>query len=350
VVQRYPRTLFVESGSPNSVRLRLLRSAIGVGSWLSFALILAAWPVLYLGDLYWPATLLMFSPRWLPIVPLVGLLLAAACWRRRSLVILLPALLLLLGPVMNFTWHVVPPAAPAGTRLRVLTCNLHHRYPDIEAWRRMLADLDPDVLAVQELPSDEPDLPFADEAWHLNRARGLFLASRFPIVDSVRLGSDSMKQMGSVMCYTLQTPAGEITLFSLHFASPRDGLYEVLHHPSTGIAALEDNTAVRRQQFARLARLADEATGPVLLMGDFNTPPESLLFRQTWSRYTDAFSAAGWGWGYTFLGAKTTVRIDHILAGSDWHCERCWIGPNLGSPHRPVVADLICTTASAERR
>jgi endonuclease/exonuclease/phosphatase (EEP) superfamily protein YafD len=37
------------------------------------------------------------------------------------------------------------------------------------------------------------------------------------------------------------------------------------------------------------------------------------------------------------------VRIDHILAGPGWQAERCWVGPDVGSPHRPVIADLIWT-------
>jgi vancomycin resistance protein VanJ len=37
------------------------------------------------------------------------------------------------------------------------------------------------------------------------------------------------------------------------------------------------------------------------------------------------------------------VRIDHILAGPGWYCARCWVGPDVGSPHRPVLADLIAT-------
>jgi vancomycin resistance protein VanJ len=79
------------------------------------------------------------------------------------------------------------------------------------------------------------------------------------------------------------------------------------------------------------------------VMGDFNTPPESRIFPQVWGGYTDAFSAAGWGWGYTFIGARTTVRIDHILAGRGWRVTDCRVGPNVGSPHRPVIAGLVWT-------
>ena len=59
--------------------------------------------------------------------------------------------------------------------------------------------------------------------------------------------------------------------------------------------------------------------------------------------YTDAFSEAGRGWGYTFIGAKTTVRIDHVLISKGWHRAACRVGPNVGSPHRPVIADLVWT-------
>jgi vancomycin resistance protein VanJ len=328
-----------------------LGTPLAVCSWLSLVATHAVWLFVYLGDLWWPATLLMFSPRWLLALPLSLLILAAAWWRRRSLGILLLALLLLLGPVMGFAWHVGPSASPQGMRVRVLTCNMHYGKPDVGAWLRMLAEIRPDLVAVQELPGNEPDLPFADDAWHLHRENNLFVASRFRIQQSELLGDDSMTPMGLVTRYRLQTPAGELTLFNLHFASPRDGLYEVLRNPGPGIAEMESNSSMRRQQSERLARFAEDVTGPLLLVGDFNTPTESAIFRRCWGRYTDAFTAAGWGWGYTFLGAKTTVRIDHILAGPGWHCERCWIGPQVGSPHRPVVADLIWTeTTSAVSR
>ncbi len=316
---------------------------IAVASWLYLSLVFAAWATIRAGDLWWPATLLMFGPRWLLLLPLLPLLLAAACRRRRSLVLLLLALLLILGPIMGFNipWPIAAPASPRGMRLRVLTCNMHHQRPNAAALERLFAAMQPDVVAIQELRSRTAIPSFDGEDWHVYRTSGHFLASRYPIRRAVRLGEDSMKPPGSLMRYELETPSGPVTLFSLHFASPREGLYEATHRPAKGAAELELNSDVRRHQAENLLDLADRVTGPVLLMGDFNTPSESALFRRVWSRYTDTFSAAGWGWGYTFLSAKTAVRIDHILTDSRWHCEHCWVGPNIGPPHRPVLADLI---------
>lgn len=331
------------AGAPSSGTRRLLRGAIAVLSWLSLAVVLAAWAFLHAGDLWWPATLLLFGPRWLLALPLFPLLLAAAVWRRRSLGLLLFTLLLVLGPVMGFhvPWPTLVPAASPALRLRVLTCNIHHQRPNRAALERLFAESQLDVVAMQELPSRESFASFAEGEWHVHRSYGHFFASRYPIRRAVRLGADSMTPPGSLVRYELETPLGPVVLFSLHFASPRDGLYAATHHPATGAAELESNSDVRQQQSENLTHLAAAVKGPVLLLGDFNTPSESALFRRVWVGYEDAFSSAGWGWGFTFLGARTAVRIDHILAGPGWRCQRCWVAPNVGPPHRPVLAELI---------
>ena len=104
---------------------------------------------------------------------------------------------------------------------------------------------------------------------------------------------------------------------------------------------IDTNEADRLEQSESIAAKARQIKEPHLLVGDFNTPPQSAIFPKVWPAYTDAFATAGTGWGYTFYGSKTMVRIDHILASKGWYCSRCWVGPEVGSPHRPVIADLI---------
>lgn len=337
-------------GSPDSSRPARFGRTIAVGSWLGVLLVLAAWAAIRAGDLWWPATLLLFGPRWLFALPLLPLLLAAIFWRRRSLPAVLFALLLALGPLLGFhvPWRGTKPATPPGWRVRVLTCNMHYTAPLKSSWERLLADAAPDVVAIQELPRDKPfDYSdyFTEDQWHVHLAGRLLLASRYPIRKPESLGVKSMQVPGLLMRYELETPAGLVALFSLHFASPRDGLYGATHQPGGGIAKIVENSAVRFRQSENLVRLADTETGPVLLMGDFNTPSESAIFRRVWNHYGDAFAEAGWGWGYTFYGGRTAVRIDHILTGPGWYCEQCWVGPSIGSPHHPVLADLILMQA-----
>jgi len=202
------------------------------------------------------------------------------------------------------------------------------------------------VVALQEWPEAGKSSLAAWPGWHQHVSSGLFLASQFPIRKVTELGHDSYGPKGSVTRYDLETPAGVVHFFSLHFESPRDALSEAIHDDRDGPGAVEVNSALRRRQSEFVARHAAEFDGPVLLAGDFNTPPESAIFREVWADYTDAFGAAGWGWGYTFHGGRTWVRIDHVLAGKGWHCGRCRVGPHVGSPHRPVWAELIWTGAA----
>lgn len=336
--------LFPSSQPPTpSVRRHRISVLFAVTCWIYAIWILALCILLRAGDEWWPATLLMFSPRWWTAFPVVVLLPAAVLWRRRSLTPLLIALLLIAAPLMGFSipWQRFFTQTPSRPRLRLLTCNMHYHRSHSTALLHLLSEARPDIVAVQEWREEDPSAYFPKSEWHTREAHGLFLASRGVIRSAQRLGRNSMRQRGSVMRYELETSAGTITFFNLHLASPREGLYEVIHQPHTGIAELRAGSDLRGEQFENLSLEADDVSGPLLLAGDFNTPPESALFRDVWGSYHDVFAEAGWGWGYTFLGHRTTVRIDHILTGPGWYCPRCWVGPNVGSPHRPVLADLI---------
>jgi endonuclease/exonuclease/phosphatase (EEP) superfamily protein YafD len=75
--------------------------------------------------------------------------------------------------------------------------------------------------------------------------------------------------------------------------------------------------------------------------GDFNTPVESRIFQDRWSGLDDAFSRVGAGFGATKYNGWIRVRIDHVLTDSSWRAVgvSCW--ENVGSDHRPLVADLV---------
>jgi endonuclease/exonuclease/phosphatase (EEP) superfamily protein YafD len=297
--------------------------------------------LLRFGDDWWPATFLMFAPLWVFALPVVVLIPAAIVLRRRALWPGLLALVLMLGPVTGFcvSWPTGTPGD--GLRLRVLTCNMHYGNPDPARLNRLIDETDSDVIVLQEWRRPRQLPVFGQGRWHLFTANGQFLASRHTIRRSELIGSDADNPDGSAARYELVTDHGVVTFFSVHFASPRDALFATSRGRAGGPALLEANSALRRRQSEHLEKCAGEVVGPVVLAGDFNTPPQSVLFRGVWAGYADAFSAAGWGWGYTFRADRTMTRIDHVLTGPGWRCEACWVGPNVGSPHRPVVADLV---------
>jgi endonuclease/exonuclease/phosphatase (EEP) superfamily protein YafD len=316
---------------------------VRVCSWLYLAVAVGLWALLYEADLWWPATVLMFSPRWPLLAPLLVLVPAAALWRRRSLPALAAAGAVVAGPVMGLCvpWGRVFAGPPAGMRLRVLTCNMHYYRVNPAPLDDLVFAAGPDVVALQEWAENNRSAIMVGKDWHVRRTPRLFLASRFPIGEVKEVGWHSVSDRGAVSRYDLRTPAGTVYFFSVHLASPRRELRDAVLEG--GREDVQLNSDLRAEQSENLARAAAEAPGPVLLAGDFNTPPESVLFRRVWGRYADAFAAAGFGYGWTFYGSHTEVRIDHVLAGKGWRPTRCWVGPDVGSPHRPVLADLVWT-------
>jgi endonuclease/exonuclease/phosphatase (EEP) superfamily protein YafD len=335
-----------ESASPTPTRpARRGRRAVAVVCWLYLAAALALWLVLRRAEEWWPATVLMFSPRWVFALPLAVLVPAAVLLRRRSLVVLLASAAVVVGPVMGFNvpWPRLTDSPPAGAPFRVMTLNMHYSQDAPVPLDELILEAAPDVVAIQEWPgADGSDLKSAP-GWHVHRGLRMWLSSRHPIRRAVELSRDPMGEHASATHYELDTPLGTVHVFSLHTASTREGITDTIRDCSRGPAEVRANSARRREQSAFVAGKAAACRGPVLVVGDFNTPPESPIFPQVWAGYTDAFSAAGWGWGYTFVGARTAVRIDHVLAGKGWQVTGCRVGPAVGSPHRPVIAELIWT-------
>jgi vancomycin resistance protein VanJ len=321
-------------------------------SWSYLAVALGLWALLQWADLWWPASIFLFAPRWLCALPLLLFVPAVLLLQRKRLLLPLAlAAVVIAGPVMGLCvpWRSLLSSAPSGPRLRFLTCNLHgSRAVEPHRLEALVLESGADVVALQEWPEAEASALGTWPGWHRHAARRLFLASQFPIRQVTDLGLNSYGPKGSVTRYDLETPAGLVHFFSLHLASPRDSISETIHEDRKGPVEMSANITRRWQQSEYIARHADNLEGPVVLAGDFNTPPESAIFRQVWGGYSDAFTEAGWGWGYTFAGGRTMVRIDHILAGKGWRCTDCWVGPQVGSPHRPVLANLVWTGARVD--
>ena len=51
---------------------------------------------------------------------------------------------------------------------------------------------------------------------------------------------------------------------------------------------------------------------------------------------------AGLEFGYTewprMHEMRFGIRIDHVLCTSDWRLRQCWLGPDIGCDHLPLIA------------
>ena len=330
---------------PTPSRLaRFLRRLPVLTTWAYLVLLLALWYVLGEAEGWWLATVLMFAPRWIFALPL-ALLVPVAVYRRsiRLCAVLVVCAGVALVPVAGFNipWDRVTEPKPKGMPFRVVTLNMHYAKGHANEVERLIDSTWPDVIAIQEWSGARKIQLTPEKDWHVHSTAQLFFASRSPIRRVEDLDDRRIKWLAPAARYEVETPDGIVTIFSLHTESSRNGISGVFNDYRRGAEEVQGNSDLRRQQLEYIADRARNCEGAVIVVGDFNTPPESILFPEIWRGFTNAFGKAGWGFGYTFIGAKTTVRIDHVLTNRKWGVADCRVGPNVGSPHRPVIADLV---------
>jgi hypothetical protein len=282
VVDRIVRFRSRRSAEPRRDQ-RLIR-CIGVIGWAYTVFLgILAGSLYTLGDRWWPASLVLFGPRWIWGVPLVVLVPAICWWRPRSIGVMILAAWLFIGPLSGACIPVSPNwgrGRGPSVKIRVLTCNVHSANLDTHGLGAVIAGTGPDIVSLQEW-SDHYPIPevFLEPGWHVEIQRESCLGSRYPIREAqslsyreLTLGRDGMASR-----HVIETPVGKIQFFNLHPISPRDGLDSIWYRLEGVDLALQKNIEVRRLQSELASRWAGSFPGPKLLVGDFNLPVESAI-------------------------------------------------------------------------
>ena len=199
----------------------------------------------------------------------------------------------------------------------------------------------PDVVALQEWWPPYEKAVFWQQDWHIRTTtEGLCIASRFPIRNVESLSSHDLGAPGGLLRCVLDTPDGPIEFVNVHLATPRPGFEAILHRERGCFTKMADNTALRWQFSERATAWIGEPKPGTLVVGDFNLPADSPIFRLCWFGWEDGFSRSGFGLGHTKFTRWFGARIDHILTGPGSRVRQCRVGPDVGSDHRAVLAEL----------
>lgn len=327
---------------PAPTRHRRLRGFLAVLCWLYTAIVIAIACILHQqGDRWWPATLFLFGPRWIVGLPLILLLPIARFGRHFSLSALIISVIVLLFPVMNLQVPVsrLLSDEPRQT-LRILTCNTHGKELDPKALARVIEKNNPDIVALQEWYSPNTPIVLSDPAWHIIMEGELCLATRFPVRRVEAIGGHRWKWNGAATRFEIDAPTGTFSFINVHLESPHVAFLTALHRSPQAEAQITRNSEERLKQAAALMTSANAIGPSVVLAGDFNLPADSTIYRQTLAPLNNAFNISGLGFGWTYYVKWTVTRIDHILTGNNWRPVRCWPAEAVGSPHRPLIADL----------
>lgn len=324
----------------------------------------------YIGEAARLTTLLTYCPPVLFVLPLFPLWFIAL--KRRSLPSLrcnLLATVFALTALMGM--HVPLPALPALSpsdgsaqasslpALRVMTYNIQHGGTGVESVAAAIRSLKPDVACLQEVNAIDIDpyvqLQAALPEYRIERVNEIAMAVKRSLpVRAVRphrlipLSPEEEAQATWLAARILYLDALEVevevegqpvSLVSAHLMTPLYTRFRRLGEQSS-LDAQEQTAAIRSQQIQGLLQVGAAISHPLIVCGDFNTPPRGLLYRRLTHRWQDAFSACGLGYGYTYPAKYPVLRIDHIFTANGAQAKSITQPAIRATDHRPVVAEI----------
>jgi endonuclease/exonuclease/phosphatase family metal-dependent hydrolase len=279
-----------------------------------------------------------------------------------------------------FAWHPGTPFAQKRKEsvLRVLSWNvksfngtntsssLKLRTEDIAY---SIQKWNPDIISLQEYNTNERPNDIANHANYFIKKypyhffskdfqvsqkdyfSGCILYSKYKIVKAERFAFVNGE---SLISATILKGDDTIQIFTTHLASYRfkQNDFEAIDQSTVANSiSLNGKRGVLRKMRTAFMQRALEAeliksqlaktNYPAIITGDFNDVPGSYTYKTIRGNWQDAFLEKGFGIGATYLGISPTLRIDYILASSDWEI-RGWdsMDENL-SDHHMIMADLI---------
>ena len=233
-------------------------------------------------------------------------------------------------PVVSDVTRTARPLPPDGAHIRVLSLNVHTEATGYDRVRRLIADENPDVVALVEV----------DQRWLTQLAPALTAYTgriEHPRPDNFGI---ALYARGEVTGSTdeLATPLPTITA-SVSVAGTR--FDAIVTHPIPPMSGADVER--QRTQLDLIAARARATPGPIVVMGDLNATPWSRPFHRFVGRSGLCDSRAGFGVQASFPAASALLRIpiDHVLVSCAIGVRDRRIGRDVGSDHLPVIVDLV---------
>lgn len=337
--------------------LKTVQIIVALFAWL-YAGVIAFWLIWHqrYGDtIWWLALVNSFAP--FLFAPLVLLLPVGFFVRTRAfwLGLALPIGLFLFFYGALFLPQWLPTHVATPKPLKIMTFNIWGESHSLETARVILQNDLPDIVAVQELSSGmfKHIMETAGQFYPYyifdrgSGDEGLAVFSRYPLT---KLTSKHFSDPGWQIQF-MRVQVGERT-FILYNCHPRS---------SNILRYLRDSRSVSYEvtrSFAMRALLAEqlmddivERPEPILVVGDFNSTPQSDVYKILRAKLLDSQQEVGWGLGHTYPAQLTAfrqlplfprlIRIDMILHSPGFVALDNHLSLAHGeSDHLPVIAEL----------
>ncbi len=296
----------------------------------------------------WLATFITYAPQHFSILPSLFLILCALVFRRWRM-FLLNSFLAVFCLFSFLGYHARFHAAPenSGATLRVLTYNIHHGSKGASEIAKIIHEKKPDVACLQEANAYKswrdpmPEIRKQFKGWHIVQASDLAILSRETMV-STKIYHFPIKTRRVILEGIINFKETKLAIFNVHFATAI-GPQWLLNSRESLDDYLEQTASVREIQFKTLMSVTSKtrAVLPVIIAGDFNTPPRGKFYRSIKQNYHDAFHEAGQGFGYTFRSDMPLLRIDYVFLDKRLKAAKASVVDITASDHRPLVAEVM---------
>jgi endonuclease/exonuclease/phosphatase (EEP) superfamily protein YafD len=277
----------------------------------------------------WVDILAQFSaPALIATVLLVGGFLIV---RRRRWAAAAGAVLVLLIAAVWPQWFPARGTAEAGApSVRLYSANLWARNADLAAIAASIRSADADIVVLIELgdaPAARLDevlagYPYRVVTPRIDRPSGparSVIASRHPLV-TIRDRPDGLHAVGA----TVRSPLGPLNVVGVHLTRPWP---------------FQQQWGQIEQTMA-LAAIRQDLSGPVVVVGDFNSVSSARIGRQV-QRQSDLVPLPGFpGTWPSALPPAIGVTIDQVYRSPDLAVISRRLGRPNGSDHRPVVTEV----------
>ncbi len=284
---------------------------------------------------------------------LPALLALLSGWKRNFKALALNAVALVVWAHWLLGWNVpfgaLHPFSPAPATFRVMTYNVQRGERGVPGLMATITAQQPDILCVQESQDAPPkffpypgnDLKRSLKTWHSAEGGDVLTLSRFPLVSQRLWPLDGGRR---ILETVWQTPRGPVRVLNIHIT--KSDAERQLQNRDFASFASQLGANARLASQTRLAQipalyaaLAARPELPLVVAGDFNSPPRGSFYRALTDRLTDTWREAGWGYPATFPSRWPVVGIDHIF-GRGVRATRALVPDSRASDHRPLVADI----------
>ncbi len=301
-------------------------------------------------DGHWFFTVMLFVPRWPLALPFLLLVPIAAFGRYKpaSFAALVAAALLNLWFDDLGVSVGGDSSAPRDERLRIMTYNIGGGSFEPADLVALVKEIDADVIGFEECQLEEG--VFDGTGYTMRNDNGNCLVSRLPVrVVDVRDPQDIWDKNGSgaIARYEIEWQTRTFSIEVVHLETVREGLqtlpFGFWKSDWDGPKVLGENVTERALESKIASEWTQRSKVPTIVVGDFNMPADSAIYRRYWSDLHNALSEKTLGPRVTKATRWHGIRIDHVLFGDGLACMSARVTRHLGMDHRPVVADFRFT-------